>query len=302
VCAGEPRSQLGRDCRPELTLWDTATWLRTRLQPVPDGAKSGKCTGLAFHPDGVSVASSWQNSNRIIIFKISESGASSTINVDRPLALGFSPDGTRLWSAAGERVREWSVPELRELPGWTNLAAKVLTGRDNITSFAVRQNWMLAGGRDGSVSVFGASEFPQRKDRWVCSEQPVTSLAVDAAGQIVAAGTQDGVITLLRLPSGEPIARQQVVQRGTIEVLAFSADGRLFVSGAQDHTIQLWHVVNDSLVELLTLRSRSGPIHSAKFSPDGQRLFTVAHGEPAVRVWHLDVIRRTLKPLGLDWD
>ena len=302
VCASEPRSQSGRACDPELTYWNAVTWRRKRNDPVPRRSPADSCTSLAFNRDGTFLASAWHDSDRIMLFDASKDGSPTTIKVERPRAVGFSPDGTRLWSAAGEKVRGWSISDFKELPEWTNLAAKIFRGRDRITSLAATNSWVLAGGRDGFVFVFRTSEFPQLKESWACSDQPVTSLALNAAETIAAVGTENGILTLRRIPSGKPIDERRIVQSGAIAALAFSDDGRFLVSGAQDLSIRLWRVIDDSMVELLTLRSPTGPIHSARFTPDGQRLFTVANGDAAVRVWHLDVMQRTLKPLGLDWE
>jgi WD40 repeat protein len=301
ACAGETRNSASRLGDPEITLWETATWQRMRRYPIPRKSRADVCTSVAFHPSGGSIASGWFTSDRILIFNTSTVDEPHTIQVDDPRALAFSRDGTRLWAAAGETVRTWSVPDWREQPGWSNAGSRIISGRMSIYCLTVGRDWALAGGRDGAIREFTAPEGPQLRRSWTCSEEPVTSVSLDAAEQIAAVGTQDGDVALFRIPSGEPIARREKAHQDTVEAMGFFPGGRLLVTGSKDHTIRLWRVADESLDEVLTLRSPTGPIHSVRSSPDGQDLFTVARGEPAVRVWHLGKLRERLKPLNLDW-
>jgi hypothetical protein len=50
--------------------------------------------------------------------------------------------------------------------------------------------------------------------------------------------------------------------------------------------------------ELLTLPT-AGTVHWLQFHPDGTKLFVLAEGERAVRVWRLDRLEASLKPLGV---
>jgi WD40 repeat protein len=258
------------------------------------------CTGLIFHPGGSSLVSSWA-SNQIRVSATTQDGETRVFAVEDPVALGFVRDGTALWAAAGMTVRNWSVPGWKENPGWSNYLATVFTGRLGINCLTAGRDWVLAGGRDGTLKVFSASDGSRPRGVWPCSSEPLTGVALSPDQRVAAVGAQDGAVTLFRLPSGERFPRRGV-HRGSVEALAFAPDGGLLATGSRDRTIRLWSVAEGSVHELLTLRSPTGPVRSVAFSTDGDRLFTLGRGETAVRVWHLDRLRERLRPLGLDWE
>jgi WD40 repeat protein/tRNA A-37 threonylcarbamoyl transferase component Bud32 len=306
VCASEPHNPIGRPCDPEISIWETVTWQRTRRYPnVPDGKGVDICTSVSLSPSGTSLAASWPSSNRILIFNPSGGDDIRTIQADDAVALGFSQDGTRLWAAAGETVRAWAVSDWSGRGVWSNAVANVVSGHPNIYCLAIGRDWVLAGGGDGSLREFAAPEGPQLKRRWPCSEEseePVRCISLDATEQVAAAATQDGEIALFQLPSGKPIARRAKAHQNSIEAMSFFPNSRLLVTGSKDWTIRLWRVSDGSLDEILTLRSPTGPIDSIRLTSDGKRLLAVVHGETAVRVWHLNKLRERLKPLNLDWE
>ena len=73
-----------------------------------------------------------------------------------------------------------------------------------------------------------------------------------------------------------------------INAIAFSPDGRLLVSGGDDHVFKLWdvrHGKNVSTFEHIINRSRS-PVKGVTFSPDGQLLASMGH--LGVKLWDVD--------------
>jgi WD40 repeat protein len=86
----------------------------------------------------------------------------------------------------------------------------------------------------------------------------------------------------------------------TVEAVTFSPDGQLLATGSRDRTVRLWLRTGNNLEELLTLR-QPGPVIGMRFHPDGQQLAVLVQGEKAVRVWHLDRLRKRLDQMGLGW-
>ena len=300
ACATEQRNPSGHVCVSDVSRWNTATERRISRHPIDREGDGDVCTGLVFHPSGRSLASSW-TSNRIFLTDTTGQGNSKTIRVDDPIAPGFSTDAEILWVASGICVRTLSYPQGNQKTNWSNALAGLTTGRLGIQCLSVGGNWVLAGGRDGTVKIFAASDGSIPRKTTICSSEPIDSVALSPDEQLAAAGGLDGTIALLDISSGRQISSAEA-HGDDVETIAFSPDSRLLASGSKDRTIKLWSMTAGSICELLTLRSPTGPIRTVMFSPDGKDLLTVARGEPAVRVWHLDRLRKSFKPLGLDWE
>ena len=299
ACVTEPRNPSGRACDPEVTLWDTVAGKRMNRYPVTRNKPAEFCTDLTFHPNGNSLASSW-TSNRILVIDPSTGREFITIAADDPTALGFSPNGSTLWAAAGKYVRSWSVSDWKENRSWSNDAASLFSGRLGINCLAVAGIWVVAGGSDGTVKSLSGIDGSQLLSVWRASSMPLWSIAYSRENLLIAAGALDGTVSLFR-PTGELVTRLDG-HRDSVETICFSPGGRLMVTGSRDRTIRLWRIAGGKAHELLTLNEPTGPVHSVTFSPDGQSLYVVVRGDLAVRVWHLDWLRATLIPLGLDWD
>jgi serine/threonine protein kinase len=56
----------------------------------------------------------------------------------------------------------------------------------------------------------------------------------------------------------------------------------------------------DGFAKVLELRA-SGPITRLRATPEGSGLVAHIYGEPALRLWKLDLLRSRLRQLGLDW-
>jgi WD40 repeat protein len=85
------------------------------------------------------------------------------------------------------------------------------------------------------------------------------------------------------------------------EGYCFSPDGRLLVAQDASRIIRL--VETETGRTLARLESPDlYSVLSASFSPDGSRLVVTTHDGPAVHVWDLRAIRKTLFKMGLDWE
>lgn len=87
--------------------------------------------------------------------------------------------------------------------------------------------------------------------------------------------TRSSPILLIDVGSGE-IAKVLSGHSRTIEVLAFSGDGKRLASGGADRLVRIWDVAAGK--ETQTLKGHAGPVTSLVFSPDSQRL--VSAGSP----------------------
>lgn len=65
--------------------------------------------------------------------------------------------------------------------------------------------------------------------------------------------------------------------------MALSPDGELLAWAREDNTIQLTRIADRKL--LITLEGHTGPVIKLRFSPNGDRLFSVAAMDTWVRIW-----------------
>jgi WD40 repeat protein len=103
-----------------------------------------------------------------------------------------------------------------------------------------------------------------------------------------------GVIILWNALTGEKITMldghsnpisTDYADSNPITALAFSPDGNLLVSGAEDNTIIVWDVQNGSLLKVL--QGHTGAINSLAFSSDGKQLYSNAL-DGTVVIWNLE--------------
>jgi WD40 repeat protein len=111
------------------------------------------------------------------------------------------------------------------------------------------------------------------------------SVAITSDGKTIAAGNEDGTITIFDVATGKPRVFKGRPER--IRALAFSADGKTLVSG-DEQTVTVWDVATGK--GRGTLESPSGRVDSVLFSPD-DKIFEAAcnpfptERESEVRVW-----------------
>jgi Hsp70 protein/WD40 domain-containing protein len=260
----------------------------------PDGLTfaSGQYNGYVVRWDAGTGANKWQTS----------SGSSSNT-----LALGYSPDGTRLVSARGEDVTMWDARAGGTLS--TLACGGVVTGlsfhpdgRRLATAATDLRIWELADGSHvvrspGPVTAVRfspdgtrvASAHPDGKAR-VWSEprgdliaeldhpDPALCVAFGPDGARIAVGSHQGLVAIWDPTTGNAL-RSVSHDDADVRDVAFSPDGTLLASAA-GNDCRLWDAVTG---DALTSIPHSG-IEALAFSPDGRRLVT-AGTDYYARTW-----------------
>jgi hypothetical protein len=72
--------------------------------------------------------------------------------------------------------------------------------------------------------------------------------------------------------------------KGQVYCVAFSPDGSLLASGAEDHSVKLWNPATGEC--LATLAGHQGDVNSVAFTPDGETLAS-AGDDGSVRLWNV---------------
>ena len=307
-------------------LWNLADPDRPAALGKPLTGPAGYVQSVAFSPDGRTLAAG-STDKTVHLWDVSD--PAHPVTLGKPLtgpakgvySVAFSPDGRTLAAGSQDnKVWLWKVATpARPRPDGSLTGA---TDWVNAVAFSPDGRSLAAGSSDDRVLVWNVATgaltatMPQ--------PQPVTSLAWDGAGHLVA-GDADGMVRNWNLPtpvlaaggpvnsvayspgsrllavggdSGlqvwNPATRRQLAAApgpaGTIvNAVAFSPVGTSLAAGYGDGMIQLWRVAPDGMLAplsrpLTAQKSRNDLVEFAAFSPDG-RLLAICGDDGTVRLW-----------------
>ncbi len=197
----------------------------------------------------------------------------------------FSTDGQRLYSSSADQtIRIWEVKQQRCL-------ATLRGSVDEVKGLALSPDGatLASAGKDRVVTLWSA--VPQSK-----AERP-TLIETQREGRSVFAFNPDGrqlavaregVVHLYELPG---LAETEAIRAlGTnAEVLAYSPDGTLIVSGSKDGCLRLWSCAERRIVR--ELPSHQKAVRWLDFSLNGTRLLS-ADSQGEVISWDAHTWRR----------
>jgi RNA polymerase sigma factor (sigma-70 family) len=196
--------------------------------------------------------------------------------------LAFAPDGKTL--ATGGNYLEgsdravwlWDVPsgkEVRRFLGHEHSVTAVAFSPDGKT--------LASGSRDETIRLWDVASGRQRVqlpgDRqvvWYVLFSPDGKTLVSVAGAIV----------LWDVSTRKERQRLRGDPSGQMQCVAFSPDGKLLASGAQDRLIRLWDVATGT--EVRQIEARQGWVRSVAFSPDGKHLASGGQ-DKTPRLWEV---------------
>jgi WD40 repeat protein len=216
-------------------------------------------TGLAFSPDGKSVATCGLD-GAVKLWDVGTGRCTATLKHRGRVvqAVVFSPDGNTLASYDGNReaVQLWDLKA--DEPRASACTQMVGTGITPALAFTPQ----------GKL-LFASREYLPRPRVRVPRSATEAAKAGGAKGADVPP-TPDNprVFAVWDTDTGKPAFRRE--GRGPISRLAFSPDGKLLASGGGHQVIQIWDLATGG--NTATTADRPGNIDALAFSPDGKIL------------------------------
>ena len=258
-------------------------------EPNPDDPTMNRVYGVAFSPDGQTLASAhgdrsvrmWDVETRELERTLGGSLIHSSIERRghryAAHSVAFSPDGNILASGGkGGRVLLWDANRGR-LKQFMLRHAGAVWG----LAFSPDGNTLAAATEGGYVYIYDVSNLRsvERKHRLRAHSERAWSVAFSPDGEFLASSGGDALVRLWDYETG----RAKKTLRGHEEQVlsvAFGADSRL-ASGSADGTVRLWDV------ETGTSRTLSGHtdwVFGVAFHPNGEILASTGK-DMSVRLW-----------------
>ncbi len=237
-------------------LWDAHNGRLLDATPRKElPGHSAEVTGVAFSPDGKVLATVGKDRQvhllRVGLDRLQPGTAPAMHNeFTQYFSVAFSPDGKTLAAGSTGQVRLWTAASGAALPA--------LKGHGTACYYSVAfspDGKSLAGGcQDGTVGLWRVADGKELHDlRSPSAEQHywpglVEAVAFSPDGKVLAVGSDDRVIRLWDPEKGTPLGEPLRRHGHTVKSLAFSADGKYFVSasgngldtGHGDGQVKLW--------------------------------------------------------------
>jgi WD40 repeat protein/DNA-binding SARP family transcriptional activator len=247
-------------------LWDTATGRQlSELAGLPAAA-----TSLAFSPsgrlllagggDGTAIA--WDVATGRVIANVTASQGLLWHAV-------FAPDERTVYTIAQDgTVASWDLTGRRGFGTWAPVPAGA-----QAAAMSPGGSRLLLGTATGQVTVLGPALSTQRR---IAVTGSVTALAVSPDGQLAAAGTQQGTVSIVALSTGAVIAR--IGGLHAVGGLAWSPDGRLLAAtDQQEHRVRVvtaatWRTATAFGVPAPPAFGVPSQLGQVAWSPDGRLL------------------------------
>lgn len=192
--------------------------------------------------------------------------------------VAFSPDGTTLASASGDRtVQLWHVAD-----GTPLHTLKGHSGRVMSVAFAPDGTTLASGADDNTVRLWKASDG--RPLRTLAGHTDgIPAVAFSPNGAILVSGSHDNTVQLWEVDSGAPLLTM-LGHTDLVIGVAFSPSGTILASGGKDNTVRLWRVADGKQLRVF---HHAGYVWSVAFSPDETLLASGAEDDVA-HLWRMN--------------
>ncbi len=275
-----------------LTLFDTASGRPLRTIDL----KTGGFRGLAFNPDGLTVAIADGDGHLVEAATGRERLQLAGFQGHSIHDIRFSPDGTKVvtlssapWYESGSDVIPaclWDARDGRRLAVLKDSESHVFW-QVNGAVFSPDGRRLATALSDSTARIW---DVATGRERIVLRGhgKAVNSVAFNADGRRVLTASEDGTARLWDAGRGRELARLEG-HDGPVRSAAFSPDGTAILTYGDDRTVRLWDGSDGR--PLCTLARHHEGIRSAAFSPDGRLVVVSFNGQPSLtRTWPVDFL------------
>ena len=202
-------------------------------------------------------------------------------------AVAYSPDGTTIVTGGDDgKVKVWQTAT-----GFCTVTFTEHTAPVKAVTFAKGGNVVISASVDGTVRAFDLLRYRNFRTFTTPSPAAFSSLAVDAAGEVVAAGSADSFeIYVWAMQTGK-LLDILAGHEGPISCLAFSpstsvSSRTLLASGSWDSSVRVWDIFSGRKGAVEAFEN-SYDVLALSFRPDGKEICACAL-DGALRFWTLE--------------
>ncbi|HTR93898.1 MAG TPA: helix-turn-helix domain-containing protein [Trebonia sp.] len=294
-----------------------------RYPHMPLTGPGGPVSGVAFSPDGQTLAASSQD-DKVWLWTVHTSKKSGSATAEGTLTgatnwantVAFSPDGTSLaagtsaanvlvWNLA-TRALTATVPQPQPVTSvtWDGPHLIAASNADGTIALVRLPSPVLATGNspasvayspDGKTLAVGGTSVQlwDASRRTLLAVSPLPSkVYVNATAfshGVIAVALSNGKVSLLDSGTLAPLAASFPVisAAGAAESVAFSPDGTLLATGADDGSVRLYDVADPAHPRrLVTVHGSGDAVYTVAFAPNGKTV-AAASLDNVVRLWQV---------------
>ena len=255
-----------------IRIWDVVSG---RL--LHELADDGKVHGVAFSPDGASLATVNLSAITVKIWDV-VSGRQLRAFGDHTssvFAVAYSPDGSKLITASIDKTaRLWDSATGKEL-----FVFRGHTGLVTCVAFSDDGEQIVTGAEDGTARSWKVRE-PYEFPSLVGHTSAVNQVAFSPDGTRVATGSDDGTARIWLATTGREL--HDLSLDSNVNAVAFSPDGKRLVAAASDGTSKVFDAASG--IELFPLTGHGAEVKSVAYSGDGRRIVT-GSSDGTAKIW-----------------